>query len=204
MTSLHEKIDWQKGGGLVPAIVQHALSARVLMLGYMNAEALAATLSSESVTFYSRSRNCLWTKGETSGNRLELHNIELDCDGDALLVTAAPTGPACHLEKLSCFDRDAELPGFGFVGQLEFIIRDRMEHRPSESYTARLFAEGDRRIAQKMGEEAIELVLAATTASRNEQLEEAADLVYHLLVLLASKGISLADVSSKLKARHES
>ena len=203
MTSLHADIDWQKGGGLVPAIVQHAVSGRILMLGYMNAEALAKTLSSELVTFYSRSRDSLWTKGETSGNRLELRDIELDCDGDALLVTAMPSGPTCHLDKLSCFDRDAEVFGFGFVGRLESIIRDRMERRPSKSYTANLLQQGEKRIAQKVGEESIELALAATAGNRSEQLEEAADLLFHLLVLLASKGITLAEVTEKLRQRHD-
>lgn len=203
MTSLHEKIDWTKGDGLVPAVVQHASTGRVLMLGYMNAEALSKSQSSNFVTFYSRSRNCIWTKGETSGNKLALRNIELDCDSDALLVTASPTGPVCHLMKSSCFDRNAEIPGFGFVGQLESLIRDRMEHRKNGSYTAQLVAQGEKRVAQKVGEEAIELILAATAGDQNEQLEEAADLVYHLLVLLACKGISLSDVSATLRKRHD-
>ena len=203
MKSLHEEIDWIKGDGLVPAIVQHAITGRVLMLGYMNAEALSKSQSSNSVTFYSRSRNCIWTKGETSGNRLELCNIELDCDGDALLVTATPTGPICHLMNPSCFDRSAEAPGFGFVGQLESVIRDRMANRRNESYTAQLVMQGEKRVAQKLGEEAIELILAATAGDRNEQLEEAADLVFHLLVLLACKDISLSDVSGTLRKRHE-
>ncbi len=204
MTSLHEEIDWTKGGGLVPAIVQHALTGRVLMLGYMNAEALTRSLSSKSVTFYSRSRNCIWTKGETSGNKLELRSIELDCDGDALLVTATPTGPICHLMKPSCFDSSVEAPGFGFFGQLESIIRDRLENRTSDSYTVQLVAQGDKRVAQKVGEEAIELVLAVTAGDRSEQLEETADLVFHLLVLLACKGVSLAEVMETLSKRHES
>ncbi len=203
MTSLHDKIDWTKGDGLVPAIVQHAVTGRVLMLGYMNAEALSKSQSSNLVTFYSRSRNRLWTKGETSGNKLELRDIELDCDSDALLVTATPTGPTCHLMKPSCFDRSDEVPGFGFVGQLETIIRDRVENRKNDSYTAQLVVQGEKRIAQKVGEEAIELILAATAGDRNEQLEETADLIYHLLVLLACKGISLADVSETLMNRHD-
>jgi phosphoribosyl-ATP pyrophosphohydrolase/phosphoribosyl-AMP cyclohydrolase len=203
MTSLHEQIDWAKGDGFVPAIVQHALTGRVLMLGYMNAEALTKSLSSKLVTFYSRSRRCIWTKGETSGNKLELCNIELDCDSDALLVAAASTGPTCHLEKHSCFDDTAEARGFGFVGQLESVIRDRMTNRGNDSYTARLVMQGDKRIAQKLGEEAIELILAATAGDRSEQLEEAADLVFHLLVLLACKDISFSDVSETLKRRHD-
>jgi len=186
MTSLHDTIDWKKGDGLVPAIVQHAVTGRVLMLGYMNAEALAATQSSELVTFYSRSRNCLWTKGETSGNKLKLRDIELDCDGDALLVKAAPTGPTCHLEKSSCFDHDAELPGFGFVGQLETIIEDRIKRQPSESYTAQLVNE---------------VALAATKGDPEEIICEAADLIYHVLVLLKHQGLNFADVAQQLEFR---
>ncbi|MCH6550310.1 MAG: bifunctional phosphoribosyl-AMP cyclohydrolase/phosphoribosyl-ATP diphosphatase HisIE [Proteobacteria bacterium] len=201
MTSLHDNIDWKKGDGLVPAIVQHAVTGRVLMLGYMNAEALAATQSSELVTFYSRSRNCLWTKGETSGNKLKLRDIELDCDGDALLVTAAPTGPTCHLEKSSCFDHDAELPGFGFVGQLETIIEDRMKHQPSGSYTAQLVNAGVQRIAQKIGEEGVEVALAATQGDPEEIICETADLIYHVLVLLKHQGLNFADVAQQLEIR---
>ena len=204
MTSLHEEIDWTKGGGFVPAIVQHALTGRVLMLGYMNAEALTKSLSSKLVTFYSRSRKCIWTKGETSGNRLELRDIELDCDSDALVVAATPTGPTCHLMKSSCFDGTTEGPGFGFVGQLESVVRDRIATPRNDSYTAQLVMQGDKRVAQKVGEEAIELILAATAGDRAEQLEEAADLVFHLLVLLACKDISLSDVSETLKKRHDS
>ncbi len=204
MTSLQQKIDWAKGDGLVPAIVQHTVTGRVLMLGYMNAEAMSQSLSSNWVTFYSRSRDCLWIKGETSGNRLELHNIELDCDSDTLLVTATPTGPVCHLMNPSCFDCNDAVPGFGFVGQLESIIRDRMENGKNDSYTAQLIAQGEKRIAQKVGEEAIELILAATAGDRGEQLEEAADLLYHFLVLLACKGLSLSDVSETLSQRHDS
>ncbi len=202
MTSLHDQIDWEKGDGLVPAIVQHAVTGRVLMLGYMNAEALAKTQVSELVTFYSRSRNCLWTKGETSGNLLRLCKIELDCDGDALLVRAAPTGHTCHLEKASCFDRDTELPGFGFIGQLETIIRDRTKHQPSESYTAQLMNAGVQRIAQKIGEEGVEVALAAMKRDRKEIVSEAADLIYHVLVLLNHQGLSFADVAQELETRH--
>ncbi len=202
MNSLHDNIDWKKGDGLVPAIVQHAVTGRVLLLGYMNAEALAATQSSEFVTFYSRSRNCLWTKGETSGNKLKLRDIELDCDGDALLVTAAPTGPTCHLEKSSCFDYDTELPGFGFVGQLETIIEDRLKRQPSGSYTAQLLNAGVQRIAQKIGEEGVEVALAATKGDSKEIICEAADLIYHVLVLLKHQGLNFADVAQQLESRH--
>ncbi len=202
MTSLHDKIDWEKGNGLVPAIVQHVVTGRVLMLGYMNAEALAETQASELVTFYSRSRKCLWTKGETSENILKLRKIELDCDSDALLVKAAPSGPTCHLEKSSCFDRNDELPGFGFVGQLETIIKDRMKEQPSESYTAQLMNAGVQRIAQKIGEEGVEVALAAMKRDRKEIVSEAADLIYHVLVLLNHQGLNFADVAQELETRH--
>ena len=202
MTSLHDKIDWEKGNGLVPAIVQHVVTGRVLMLGYMNAEALAETQASQLVTFYSRSRKCLWTKGETSGNILKLRKIELDCDSDALLVKAAPSGPTCHLEKSSCFDRNDELPGFGFVGQLETIIKDRMKEQPSESYTAQLMNAGVQRIAQKIGEEGVEVALAAMKRDRKEIVCEAADLIYHVLVLLNHQGLNFADVAQELETRH--
>ena len=204
MTSLDNEIDWTKGSGLVPAIVQHTVTGRVLMLGYMNAEAISQSLSTKLVTFYSRSRDCIWSKGETSGNKLELHHIELDCDSDTLLVTATPTGHVCHLMNPSCFDRNDAVPGFGFVGQLESIIRDRMENGKNDSYTAQLVAQGEKRVAQKVGEEAVELILAATAGDRSEQIEEAADLLYHFLVLLACKGLSLSDVSETLRQRHNS
>jgi len=199
-----DAIDWNKGDGLVPAIVQHGITGRVLMLGYMNADALTATQSSGLVTFYSRSRKCLWTKGETSGNKLELANIELDCDGDTLLVTAIPAGPTCHLEKNSCFDRDAALPGFGFIGQLESIIEDRMKNPESESYTTQLLSAGTHRIAQKIGEEGVEVALAATTGILEEICSESADLLYHVLVLLKQQGLEFADVARTLQRRHRS
>jgi len=202
VTSSGDAIDWEKSDGLVPAIVQHGTTGRVLMLGYMNAEALARTQTSGLVTFYSRSRKRLWTKGETSGNKLELSAIELDCDGDTLLVTAIPAGPTCHLERNSCFDRDIELAGFGFIGQLESIINDRMENPENESYTAQLINSGVHRIAQKIGEEGVEVALAATKGDHKEITSEAADLIYHLLVLLKQQGLDFADVAQQLQSRH--
>ncbi len=199
-----DAIDWIKGDGLVPAIVQHGTTGRVLMLGYMNADALNATQTSGLVTFYSRSRKCLWTKGETSGNKLELVDIELDCDGDTLLVTAIPAGPTCHLEKNSCFDRDATQPGFGFIGQLESIIEDRMKNPENEIYTAQLLSAGTHRIAQKIGEEGVEVALAATTGNHEEICSESADLLYHVLVLLKQQGLEFADVARTLQSRHRS
>lgn len=204
MTLPGDTIDWNKGDGLVPAIVQHYITGRVLMLGYMNAEALDATRTSGLVTFFSRSRKCLWTKGETSGNKLKLVDIELDCDGDTLLVTAIPAGPTCHMEKNSCFDRDVEQPGFGFIGQLESIIEDRMKNPEDESYTAQLMSAGLYRIAQKIGEEGVEVALAATTGDHKKIGSETADLIYHVLVLLKQQGLEFADVARTLQSRHRS
>jgi phosphoribosyl-ATP pyrophosphohydrolase/phosphoribosyl-AMP cyclohydrolase len=195
MNLFKDKLDWGKNDGLIPAIVQHAVSGRVLMLGYMNAEALAETLSKELVTFYSRSRNCLWTKGETSGNRLELRAIDVDCDADTLLVQATPTGPTCHLGKSSCFDSDV-------VGQLEAIIGDRINDQPADSYTTQLVNAGVQRLAQKIGEEGVELALAAMQEDRREVVSEAADLLYHVLVLLQQQGLRFADVADELQDRH--
>jgi len=197
-----DTIDWDKSGGLVPAIVQHGITGRVLMLGYMNVAALAATQTSGLVTFYSRSRNRLWTKGETSGNKLTLCDIEIDCDGDSLLVTAIPAGPTCHLDRNSCFDRDVELAGFGFIGKLESIINERKEHRAEESYTAQLMDAGVYRIAQKIGEEGVEVALAATKGDHTEIINEAADLIYHVLVLLNHQGLDFAAVTRQLESRN--
>lgn len=202
MTSTAAKINWKKGAGLVPAIVQDAITGRVLMLGYMNEEALEKTQSSGRVTFYSRSRKRLWTKGETSGNTLELRGQEIDCDGDAILIQAYPVGPTCHLDKPSCFDRDASERGFGFIGRLERTIDQRMQSRASDSYTAELLQGGARRIAQKIGEEGVELALAAACEERAEIIAEAADLVYHLLVLLRHQGLAFSDVARELGSRH--
>lgn len=197
-----DTIDWNKSDGLVPAIVQHGITGRVLMLGYMNAKALEVTQTSGFVTFFSRSRSCLWTKGETSGNKLALADIELDCDGDTLLITAIPAGPTCHLEKNSCFDRSVEMPGFGFVGRLESIIKERIAHPASESYTAELIDAGIYRIAQKIGEEGIEVALAATKGDHEEIISEAADLIYHVLVLLQHQDLDFAAVARQLEIRH--
>jgi len=203
MTSLVDRVDWEKGEGLVPAIVQHAVTGRVLMLGYMNAEALGKTLDGGLVTFFSRSRQCLWTKGETSGNTLTCRNIELDCDADTLLVFAVPAGPTCHRDLSSCFDEDVERAGFGFLGRLEQVISDRLEAGDSESYTATLAKAGAQRIAQKVGEEGVEVALAGASGNREALVSESADLVYHLLVLLKQQGASLAEVAQQLDDRHQ-
>lgn len=192
-------LDWAKGDGLLPAIVQDAGNLRVLMLGYMNAEALAATRSSGHVTFYSRSKQRLWKKGESSGHVLELVSIQADCDSDTLLVLARPHGPTCHLQRASCF---ADAPA-SFLADLDALVEQRERERPSGSYTTALFEEGMRRIAQKVGEEGVETALAAVVQDDKALLGESADLVFHLLVLLRARGLSLQDVSSLLQERHK-
>jgi len=192
------RLDWEKQQGLLPAIVQDVHNGRVLMLGYMNREALEATLATEQVTFWSRSKQRLWTKGETSGNGLTLVSIETDCDRDSLLVTARPLGPTCHEGTTSCFK---EAPS-NFLADLDLFIRDRELDRPPGSYTAELFALGTRGVAQKVGEEAVETALASVTQDDHALLGEAADLMYHLTVLLRSRGLSMNTVVEVLKARH--
>ena len=195
-----QALDWAKGDGLLPAIVQDAGNLRVLMLGYMNAEALAATQASGHVTFYSRSKQRLWKKGETSGHVLELVSLQADCDNDTLLVLARPQGPTCHLQRDSCF---ADAPS-SFIADLDALIAQRERERPAGSYTTKLFDEGIRRIAQKVGEEGVETALAAVVQDDNALLGESADLVFHLLVLLRARGLSLQDVSFLLQRRHNS
>ena len=196
-------IDWSKGDGLVPAIVQDAFDGRVLMQAYMNREALSFTLDNGQVTFWSRSRRELWTKGATSGNTLHLVAIHSDCDGDCLLVLARPDGPVCHRETATCFDNHGTVtPLLSFVAELERVIAGRYETRPEGSYTTRLFEAGTRRIAQKVGEEGVETALAAVSGDDVEIRNEAADLLYHLLVLLRASGLSLADVVTTLESRH--
>jgi phosphoribosyl-ATP pyrophosphohydrolase/phosphoribosyl-AMP cyclohydrolase len=195
------KLDWDKSGGLLPAVVQDARSGAVLMLGYMNREALTQTQSSRKVTFFSRSRQRLWTKGESSGNFLSLTSIHADCDNDTLLVLAEPAGPTCHLGTQSCFG-DASMPSLAFLGDLDALVARRERERPQGSYTTRLFADGVRRIAQKVGEEGVETALAAVVQDDSALLGEAADLVFHLLVLLRARGLDLSQVAGQLKARH--
>ena len=193
-----QMLDWAKGDGMLPAIVQDAGNLRVLMLGYMNAEALAATRTTGHVTFYSRSKQRLWKKGETSGHVLELVSLQADCDNDTLLVLARPQGPTCHLQRDSCF---ADAPS-SFIADLDALVAQRERERPSGSYTTKLFDEGIRRIAQKVGEEGVETALAAVVQDDAAVLGESADLVFHLLVLLHARGLSLRDVSSLLQERH--
>lgn len=195
-------LDWEKGGGLVPAIVQDADTLQVLMLGYMNEVALAKTTSTGLVTFHSRSRDTLWTKGETSGNTLTLVSLEVDCDADTILVKARPTGPTCHEGTVSCFG-DAGASGVGFLGYLDTLIRDRKTADPDSSYTAKLLQGPLVKAAQKVGEEGVETALAAVAETDVEFKGEAADLLYHLLVLLAAKDMPLDDVIEVLKTRHK-
>ena len=195
------RLDWPKGDGLLPAIVQHWLSGEVLMLGYMNAEALAETRRSGRVTFWSRSRQHLWTKGERSGHVLALKSIRVDCDADTLLVQAEPHGPTCHNGTSSCFGDEAGLP-LGFLAELDALVAQRDAGRPQGSYTTALFEGGIRRIAQKVGEEGVETALAAVAQGDEELLGEAADLLFHLAVLLRARGLSLADAVAVLARRH--
>ncbi len=199
------KLDWDKGGGLLPAIVQHAGNGAVLMLGYMNREALAATRATGRVTFWSRSKGRLWTKGESSGHFLQLREIAADCDGDTLLILAEPLGPACHRGTPTCWGEhppQSSAQRMAFLSQLERVIARRIDARPAGSYTAKLLAEGTRRIAQKVGEEGLELALAGVAQSDQEIIGEAADLLYHMLLLLQVKGLSLPQVILELEARH--
>ena len=195
------KIDFEKGGGLVPAIVQDADTLQVLMLGYMNAESVAKTNETGVVTFYSRSRKTLWTKGETSGNTLALVSMNVDCDMDTILVKARPAGPTCHEGTVSCFG-DEGADGVGFLSYLETLIEGRKTADPESSYTAQLLQGPLRRAAQKVGEEGVETALAAVAETDDKLVSEAADLFYHTLVLLAAKDVKLDAVIGELKRRH--
>lgn len=194
-------LDWEKGGGLLPAVVQHWRSGVVLMQGWMNAQALAHTHASGKVTFYSRSKGRLWTKGESSGHWLHLKGVRTDCDNDAILVFADPVGPTCHTGTASCFGPDAA-PPFAFLAELDGLVEARERERPAGSYTTRLFDEGIRRIAQKVGEEGVETALAAVAQEPESLLGEAADLLFHLTVLLRARGLGLADAVAVLAGRH--
>jgi phosphoribosyl-AMP cyclohydrolase / phosphoribosyl-ATP pyrophosphohydrolase len=201
-----ERIDWDKGAGLVPAIVQHADSGDVLMLGYMNREALRATFESGRVVFFSRSKQRLWQKGESSGHGLELRSARLDCDRDTLLLSALPQGPVCHTGTATCFGDEplAAASRLAFLPQLERLIAERIAAGSEDSYTARLYQSGVRRIAQKLGEEGLEVALAACLEDDEALRGECADLLYHLLVLLRARSLSLDQIVETLRARHES
>ncbi len=199
MTLKAPEIDFEKGGGLAPAIVQDAATLQVLMLAYMDAAALAETVASGEATFFSRSRGERWRKGETSGHRLKVLSINADCDGDTILLSVEPQGPACHLGTASCFG-EAVAPGVGRLALLERTIAARAH---GDGYTARLLAAGVRRVAQKVGEEGVETALAGAAGDAHELCEEAADLLYHLLALLKARGLRLEDVMTVLKKRAE-
>lgn len=200
------RLDWDKGDGLLPAIVQDAGSGRVLMLGYMNRESLRRTLLDRRVVFFSRSRNELWTKGETSGHFLEVVDVSADCDDDTILVLANPLGPTCHKGTVSCFAdaRSPDAAGIAFIKSLEATIAKRIAESPEGSYTARLYASGVSRIAQKVGEEGVETALAAVTRDDDQLVGECADLLYHLLVLLKARNLSIDRVVQELASRHAS
>jgi len=193
-----QSLDWNKGDGLLPAVVQHVDSLQVLMLGYVTAESLQHTLASGQMTFFSRSRQQLWTKGEQSGNVLAVQSIRVDCDNDTLLVMARPAGPTCHTGADSCFERAPQ----DFIGALDQVVAQRAVERPEGSYTTRLLEGGVRRVAQKVGEEGVETALAGVAQGDEELLGEAADLLFHLLVLLHARGLSVQDVRAVLEQRH--
>jgi len=199
-----DRLDWDKNGGLLPAIVQHADNGSVLMLGYMNREALRATLERGRVVFYSRSKQRLWQKGESSGHELELCSVRADCDADTLLISARPSGPVCHTGTTTCFGDEpaaAAVP-LSFLLELERIIAQRIAESPEGSYTARLHASGVRRMAQKVGEEGLEVALAGCAEDDGALIGECADLIYHLLVLLRSRSLSFGQIVEELRARH--
>lgn len=196
------EINFEKQGGLVPAIIQDNTTKNVLMLGYMNREAYDKTLSTGKVTFWSRSRNCLWTKGETSGNLLNLVSIKSDCDNDTLLVRVNPTGPACHLGTDTCWGETNDANPLLFLTELQDFINKRHEEMPEGSYTTALFKDGLNRMAQKVGEEALEAVIEATNGTNERLIYEASDMFYHLIVLLTSKGLRIEDIAKELQIRH--
>ncbi|MDE2143753.1 MAG: bifunctional phosphoribosyl-AMP cyclohydrolase/phosphoribosyl-ATP diphosphatase HisIE [Elusimicrobia bacterium] len=191
------KPDWKKMGGLIPAVVQSDLNGAILMVGYMNRSAFAKTTRTKKVAFYSRSKKRLWTKGESSGNYLSVKHVALDCDHDAILIRAVPAGPTCHTGAKSCFDSDLD-----FLKDLDALVADRFKKRPKGSYVSSLIKDGPDRIAQKVGEEAVETVIASKNKDRDALLGEAADLVFHLTVLLRSRGLSLGDAAAVLRRRN--
>ena len=196
------KLDFEKMGGLIPAIVQDNDTNKVLMLGFMNEEAYEKTMQTGKVTFFSRTRNCLWTKGETSGNVLKVISVLVDCDNDTLLVKAHPTGPVCHTGADTCFGEKNE-EAIMFLKYLQNVIERRRQEMPEGSYTTSLFMKGINRMAQKVGEEAVETVIEATNGTDDRLIYEASDLIYHLIVLLTSKGMRIEDLAKELKKRHK-
>jgi len=199
---LTNQIDFNKGDGLVPAIIQDVKTQKVLMLGYMNKESYQKTIESGKVTFYSRSKQRLWTKGEESGNFLGLKDLSLDCDNDTLLIKVDPIGPVCHKGTDTCWDEENKASSIDFLLQLQQVIAERKKNQSEKSYTASLFQKGMNKIAQKVGEEAVELVIEAKDDNKDLFMGEAADLMFHYLVLLSAKGYTLEDVVNLLKQRH--
>lgn len=197
------EIDFEKQGGLVPAIIQDSITNNVLMLGYMNQEAYEQTIKTGKVTFWSRSRQCLWTKGETSGNFLNLVSIKSDCDNDTLLVRVNPEGPACHLGTDTCWGEKNEANPLLFLTELQDFINKRHEEMPEGSYTTSLFKDGLNRMVQKVGEEALEAVIEATNGTNERLIYEASDMFYHLIVLLTSKGLRIENIAQELQVRHD-
>lgn len=195
-------IDFEKSGGLVPAIIQDAVTKTVLMLGYMNKEAYEKTVATGLVTFYSRSRKCLWTKGETSNNFLHLVDIKVDCDNDTLLVKVHPDGPTCHKGTDTCWGEENEKSPLLFLAELSDFIEKRHQEMPEGSYTTSLFRDGLNRMAQKVGEEALELVIEATNGTNDRLIYEGSDMLYHLIVLLTHKGLRIEDMAAELRERH--
>ena len=196
-------IDFEKMGGLVPAIIQDAVTQKVLMLGFMNEEAYQKTIDTKHVTFWSRTRNTLWTKGETSGNFLNLVDIKVDCDNDTLLIQAHPDGPTCHTGTDTCWGEENESNPLLFLTELQDFINRRKEEMPECSYTTKLFKEGINKIAQKVGEEALEAVIEATNGTNERLVYEGSDMLYHLIVLLTSKGLRIEDLARELMVRHQ-
>ena len=196
-------INFEKQNGLVPAIIQDSVTLNVLMLGYMNEEAYKKTISTKKVTFYSRSRKCLWTKGETSGNYLELVSIKTDCDNDTLLIRAIPHGPTCHTGTDTCWGEDNKKNPVLFLTELQDFINKRHEEMPENSYTTSLFKDGTERMAQKVGEEVLEAVIEAVKGDNKRLIYESSDMLYHLIVLLTSKGLRIEQVISELAERHQ-
>ncbi|KGI60414.1 bifunctional phosphoribosyl-AMP cyclohydrolase/phosphoribosyl-ATP diphosphatase HisIE [Prevotella sp. S7 MS 2] len=197
------EIDFEKLNGLVPAIIQDAITHKVLMLGFMNKEAYEKTLESKKVTFWSRTCNCLWTKGETSGNYLNVVSIKNDCDNDTLLIMVHPQGPTCHKGTDTCWGEDNNANPLLFLTELQDFIEKRHEEMPEGSYTTSLFKDGLNRMAQKVGEEALEAVIEATNGEDSRLIYESADMFYHLIVLLTSKGLRIEDIAKELQVRHD-
>ena len=196
-------IDFNKMGGLVPAIIQDADTRNVLMLGFMNEEAYKKTIETGKVTFWSRTRETLWTKGETSGNFLHLVSIDIDCDNDTLLVKVHPSGPTCHKGTDTCWGEINEKPAITFLSELQDFIEKRHQEMPEGSYTTKLFRDGINKMAQKVGEEALETVIEATNGTADHLIYEASDLLYHLVVMLTSKGMRIEQVADELHKRHD-